>query len=183
MASSAIENQVYTVDDIYDLPDGVRAELIDGEVYYMAPPMREHQRIVGRLSRIIGNYIDAKQGRCEVYEAPFQVRLNKDDKNYVEPDISVICDPGKLTDYGCAGAPDWVIEVVSPGSVKMDYGIKLFKYRSAGVREYWLADPTTRNVIVYNFEKNDVTKFLFTDPIPSGIYPDLTIVIEPVVSQ
>ncbi|MCC8044578.1 MAG: Uma2 family endonuclease [Clostridiales bacterium] len=175
----ALEKEDYTIDDINDLPDGVRAELIDGQIYYMAPPMREHQRITGRLSRIIGNYIDAKHGGCEVYEAPFQVRLNKDDKNYVEPDISVICDTDKLTDYGCAGAPDWVIEVVSPGSVKMDYGIKLFKYRSAGVREYWLVDPMSRTVIVYNFEKDDVTKYPFTESVPSGIYPDLMIAIEP----
>lgn len=67
--------------------------------------------------------------------------LNGDDKVYVEPDISVICDRDKLTDKGCAGAPDWVIEVASPGSRKMDYFVKLFQYQAAGVREYWIVDP------------------------------------------
>ena len=73
--------------------------------------------------------------------APFAVFLNADDKNYVEPDISVICDKSKLTDKGCNGAPDWIIEIVSSGSRRMDYYTKLFKYRTAGVREYWIVDP------------------------------------------
>lgn len=106
-----------------------------------APPNRGHQRIVGELYTIINNYIKKKNGRCEVDIAPFAVFLNEDDNNYVEPDISVICDEDKLNDRGCSGAPDWIIEVVSPSSRRMDYIIKLFKYRTAGVREYWIVDP------------------------------------------
>ena len=141
----------YTIEDIYVLPDGQRAELIDGTMYMMAPPKRIHQEIVIELSTVINTYIKNKRGECKVYPAPFAVFLNSDDKNYVEPDISVICDKTKLTDDGCNGAPDWIIEVVSPSSRRMDYILKLFKYRSAGVREYWIVDPDKNRVTVYNF--------------------------------
>ncbi|MCD7744443.1 MAG: Uma2 family endonuclease [Lachnospiraceae bacterium] len=169
------EKKRYTTDDIYSLPEGLRAELIDGRIYYMPFPTRQHQRLIGALSRIIGNYIDKNHGSCEVDIAPFAVFLNKDDSNYVEPDISVICDPGKLNDKGCEGAPDWVIEVVSPGSRQMDYLIKLIKYQSAGVREYWLVDPDKDRVTVYSFEKNEQNEYSFADTVPVGIYPDFSI--------
>lgn len=135
------QEKLYTTADIYDLPEGQRAELIDGQIYYMAPPNRRHQKISSQLHGKIWNYISSKNGSCEVYSAPFAVFLNEDDRNYVEPDISVICDPEKLTDRGCTGAPDWIIEIVSPSSRRMDYFVKLFKYRSSGVREYWIVDP------------------------------------------
>ena len=165
----------YTIEDIYNLPDGQRAELIDGQIYYMAPPSRRHQRIILSLSRQIADYIDAKNGTCEVDIAPFAVFLNEDDKTYVEPDISVICDSDKLTDQGCKGAPDWIIEIVSPGSRRMDYFTKLFKYRTAGVREYWLVDPIKNFVIVYNFDRSDSEPYTFADTIKAGIYDDLYI--------
>ena len=165
----------YTIKDIYNLPDGQRAELIDGQIYYMTPPSRRHQRIILSLSRQIADYIDAKNGTCEVDIAPFAVFLNEDAKTYVEPDISVICDSDKLTDQGCKGAPDWIIEIVSPGSRKMDYFTKLFKYRTAGVREYWIVDPIKNFVIVYNFDKSDSEQYTFADTIKAGIYDDLYI--------
>ena len=127
------KEEIYTIDDIYALPDGERAELIDGKIYNMAPPNRTHQRILLSISRKIADYIDSKKGDCEINIAPFAVFLNKDDVNYVEPDISVVCDPVKLDEKGCHGAPDWIIEIVSPGSKAMDYFTKLFKYRTAGV--------------------------------------------------
>jgi Uma2 family endonuclease len=167
--------QLHTIEDIYDLPDGVRAELIDGQMYMMAPPNRRHQGIAGTLYHKIASYIDAKGGSCKPYIAPFAVFLNADDRNYVEPDISVICDHSKLTDRGCSGAPDWVIEIVSPGSRRMDYFIKLFKYRTAGVREYWIVDPDKERITVYNFESEDTADYTFTDSVQTGIYPDLTI--------
>ena len=111
-----LQKQAYTVDDIYALPDGQRAELIDGEMYMMAPPSMIHQKIVTRLSADINNYIRHKHGDCESFVAPFAVFLNADDKNYVEPDISIICDKRKLEDRGCNGAPDWIIEIVSPAT-------------------------------------------------------------------
>ena len=103
------QERIYTTDDIYNLPDGERAELIDGQIYYMAPPTRRHQLIAGNLFTIINTYIKSRGSSCEPYIAPFAVFLNADDKNYVEPDISVICDKSKLTDKGCNGAPDWII--------------------------------------------------------------------------
>lgn len=169
--------RIYTVDDIYALPEGQRAELIDGQIYYMAPPSRKHQRIVLSMSRSIADYIDSKKVPCEVDIAPFAVFLNCNDKAYVEPDISVICDRDKLTDQGCNGAPDWIIEVVSPGSKRMDYYIKLFKYRTAGVREYWIVNPDTNRVMVYNFQEDDAGDYSFSDSIPAGIYPGFSITL------
>ena len=97
-------------------------------------------------------------------------------KNYVEPDISVICDKHKLDDRGCNGAPDWIIEIVSPSTEHMDYGIKLFKYRSAGVREYWIINPRTRIVNVFDFEHDqESAQYSFEDEIPVCIYSDLTL--------
>ena len=122
------QNVPLTIDDIYALPDGKRAELIDGRLYDMAPPSRRHQKILGILYQTIANYIADKGGSCEVYSAPFAVFLNQDEFNYVEPDISVICNLDKLDEKGCNGAPDWVVEIVSPSSHRMDYFIKLFKY-------------------------------------------------------
>ena len=143
------QERIYTIEDIYNLPEGIRAELIDGQIYYMAPPTRRHQRIAGTLYRKIADYIDKKGGSCEVDIAPFAVFLNENDKNYVEPDISVICDQNKLNDKGCIGAPDWIIEIVSPGSRRTDYFTKLFKYRTAGVREYWIVQSQKMNIPEY----------------------------------
>lgn len=169
------QERLYTTDDIYALPEGTRAELIDGRIYYMAPPSRKHQEIAGELFSIIRNYIVNKGGSCKPYIAPFAVFLNTDDKNYVEPDISVICDKSKLTDKGCTGAPDWIIEIVSPGSRRMDYFIKLFKYRTAGVREYWIVDPDKNRILVYSFETEDTIEYSFSESVKAGIYPDLSI--------
>lgn len=169
------QNKVYTIEDIYALPEGTRAELIDGQIYYMAPPSRKHQEITGLLYRKVADYIDQNHGSCRPYIAPFAVFLNANDRNYVEPDISVICDLNKLNDKGCAGAPDWIIEVVSPSSRPMDYYTKLFKYRTAQVREYWIVDPAKNRVSVYNFEQNTMEEYSFDDDVPSGIYPGFTI--------
>ena len=169
------KQETYTIEDIYALPEGERAELIDGKIYDMAPPNRRHQKISGKLHQVIANYIDSKSGECEVYSAPFAVFLNEDDRNYVEPDISIICDQSKLTDKGCNGAPDWIIEIVSPSNRQMDYYKKLFKYRTAGVREYWVVDPDRQLVTVYNFEKETMDQYSFGDDVPAGIYEDFSI--------
>lgn len=172
------KEEIYTVEDIYALPEGERAELIDGKIYYMAPPSRVHQDIVFALSRKIADYIDSENGRCKVYLAPFAVFLNEDDRNYVEPDISIICDSDKLNDKGCVGAPDWIIEIVSPGSKQTDYYIKLFKYRTAGVREYWVADPDRKIVTVYNFEYDTMVEYPFGEEVPAGIYEGFSVKVE-----
>lgn len=164
-----------TIDDIYNLPEGQRAELMDGKLYMMSAPSMIHQRIVMELSFRIRSYIGRKKGDCEIFPAPFAVFLNADNETYLEPDISVICDKNKLTDNGCEGAPDWVIEIVSPSSRAMDYLKKLVKYSAAGVREYWIADPDKKHVMVYNFERDTVEEYSFTDKIKAGIYEDLEI--------
>lgn len=170
--------EIYTIDDIYALPDGERAELIDGEIYYMAPPSWTHQRISSKLHQVIANYIDSNHGECHVLAAPFAVFLNNDDINYVEPDISVICDASKLDEKGCHGAPDWVIEIVSQSSKSRDYMTKLFKYRAAGVREYWIVDPEKQMVSVYGFEKDLVEQYDFGEDVPAGIYEGFLIKVE-----
>ena len=170
-----LKNDTYTTDYIYSLPEGQRAELIDGKLYNMAPPSFKHQDISFALARKIADYIDSKNGECKVILAPFAVFLNKDNKNYVEPDISVICDKNKLDDHGCNGAPDWIIEIVSPSSKRMDYGIKLFKYRTAGVHEYWIVDPMKNSIMVYNFKTDDVMDYTFADSVKANLYNDLKI--------
>ena len=142
----------YTSKDYWNLPDGQRAELIDGQFYNMAPPSRIHQEISYQISRFLGNYIESNGGKCRVYPAPFAVNLDADDKDWVEPDISVICDPNKLTDRGCSGAPDLIFEIVSPSSRRMDYNIKNALYAQSGIREYWIVDPVKERVTVYHYE-------------------------------
>lgn len=170
-----LKSDSYTTEYIYSLPEGQRAELIDGVIYDMAPPSFLHQKIIHHISTEIELYIRSKNGSCEVIPAPFAVFLNNDNKTYVEPDISVICDKTKLDEYGCNGAPDWIIEVVSPSSKRMDYYTKLFKYRAAGVREYWIVDKSKNRITIYNFEKDDIKEYFFQDSVDSGIYPDLKI--------
>ena len=170
--------EIYTVDDIYSLPEGERAELIDGQIYFMAPHTTNHQRILNYLNTEINLFIRKNNGECEVSPAPFAVFLNENDKNYVEPDISVICDKNKITDKGCQGAPDWVIEIVSPSTKQMDYYKKLFKYRTAGVREYWVVDPDRKLVTVYNFERDTMEEYPFGEAVPAGIYEEFSIKVQ-----
>lgn len=172
------KDDIYTINDIYTLPDGERAELIDGKIYYMAPPGRTHQRLLFSLSRKIADHIDSENGDCEVNIAPFAVFLNSDDTNYVEPDISVVCDLSKLDEKGCHGAPDWIIEIVSPGNKPMDYFTKLFKYRSSDVREYWIVDPAKEMTTVYRFEKETMGQYSFGEDVPVGIYEGFSIKIQ-----
>lgn len=169
---------IYTIEDIYALPDGERAELIDGKIYYMSPPNTRHQALVMDLSYQIKDYLRHNNGECSVFPAPFAVFLNGNDKNYVEPDISIICDKNKITDKGCNGAPDWVIEIVSPSSKAMDYFTKLFKYRTAGVREYWIVDPAKEMIMVYRFEKETMEQYSFGEDVAVGIYERFSIKVD-----
>lgn len=170
------QEKLYTIEDIYALPEGTRAELIDGQIYYMTPPSRIHQRLLFELGRIIADYITKNSDSCEVDIAPFAVFLHGDDKSYVEPDISVICDRNKLNDRGCVGAPDWIIEIVSPSNPENDYITKLSLYKSAGVREYWIVDPRTKTIKVYFFEGAIFAQnYSFTDTVKANIYNDLYI--------
>ena len=168
----------YTIADIYALPDGVRAELIDGNLHYMATPTRTHQKLAGEIYLSVANYIKAHDGSCEVYISPFAVYLFADESTYLEPDLTVVCDTSKLDEKGCWGAPDWVVEVLSPATGSKDMGLKRNKYKAAGVREYWIIDPEKKVVIVYLFGKEDkeeVTLYSFEDQISCSLFPDLVI--------
>ena len=170
-----------TIDDILALPEGERAELIDGRIYMMASPGFRHQRLIGRAHLQLGNYIEDNHGKCVVVQSPFAVYLNEE-RDYLEPDLMIICDPSKIHEDGCYGAPDWVMEVISPSSRSRDSLLKLFKYRTEGVREYCLVDPDRNRVTVYRFnpdeEQEEVNEYSLTDAIPIGIYEDLSITLE-----
>lgn len=166
----------YTVTDIEALPEGERAELINGEMFMMAAPALGHQDLLMWLGTAIRNYIVANRGECRVLPAPFAVYIRKDQYNYVEPDISVICDKSKLDNKGCHGAPDWVIEIVSLSSRRMDYVRKLALYSEAGVKLYWIVDPERRNVTVYDLEHEGAPEFhSFSERVKVDIYEDFTI--------
>ena len=174
--------KVYTSEDYWNLPEGERAELIDGRLYAMAPPSRIHQRLVMELAGTIRDFIRSHHGNCQVYPSPFAVNLDADDRNWVEPDISVICDPNKLTDRGCTGAPDLIFEIVSPASRKMDYSLKNTIYSEAGVREYWIVDPAKERVTVYHYEEDAAPViYSFSQEISVGIYQGLTIRINDLI--
>lgn len=180
---SLIQGKIYTIEDIYALPDGQRAELINGRIYMMAPPNTTHQSLVSEFTITIGNYIRSKDRNCKVFPAPFAVFLNKDNQNYVEPDISVICDKDKLNDKGCNGAPNWIIEVISPSTSRIDYEVKLFKYRTAGVHEYWIVNPMKKTVTVFDLENEEKSnQYDFDETISSCIYEDLKINIASLLS-
>jgi len=178
MSEALAHAKIYTEEDYYNLPENVRAELIDGQIYYMAAPSRIHQEILGFMFNTIFNHVTSHKTPCKVYPAPFAVKLfSEDGKNVVEPDISVICDPNKLTDRGCTGAPDWIIEIVSPGNFSHDYVRKLNLYMDAGVREYWIVNPINHSVYVYFLEEDKfrTTAYTFQDKIKVNIYDDLWI--------
>lgn len=165
----------YTFDDIRNLPENVRAELIDGQICYLAHPKTIHQALVTDFVSTINQYIKEHNGDCRVFATPFGVYLDKNTNTFVEPDICVICERSKIDFEGCNGAPDWIIEIVSPSSICMDYVKKLFKYRTAGVREYWIVDPLKSRILVYCFEKDSIDEFSFRDTISSEVLNGLEI--------
>ena len=174
---------LYSESDYESLPEDVRAELINGQLYYQAAPSRIHQKILNAVNNTIYNYIHAKGGSCEVYPAPFAVKLQEENENIVEPDISVICDPGKLTDRGCTGAPDWIVEIISPSTASHDYIRKLNLYADAGVREYWIVDPREEKVLVYRLAEEEikVEPHSFQEKVKAGIFEYLWIDFQEVV--
>ena len=144
----------YTFADCLTWGESENIEIIDGEAVMMAPPTRIHQEISGELFRQLANFLEGK--KCKVYAAPFAVRLFEKDGDtpedvdtMVEPDISVVCDHDKLDKHGCKGAPDLVVEVLSPSTQRHDRLVKLDLYQRAGVREYWIVDPDSSTVQVF----------------------------------
>ena len=149
------EKARYTFADVLAWADEERAELIDGEVVLMAPaPTTAHQLISGELFGQLHSYLKGK--KCKVISAPFDVRLFEQDGDspedidtVVDPDISIVCDPSKLDKHGCKGAPDMVMEILSPSTQRHDRLVKLGLYQRAGVREYWIVDPDSSTVQVF----------------------------------
>lgn len=154
-----VEQTRYTLANCLTWDGNELVEIIDGEAFMMATPSRIHQKISGELFRQLANYLEGK--KCEVYSAPFSVRLFEQDGDrpedvdtVVEPDISVVCDQSKLDKYGCKGAPDLIVEILSPSSLRHDRLVKLNLYQRAGVREYWIVDPENRSVMVFLPDSN-----------------------------
>ena len=181
------KEEKYTYNDYCQWDDGNRYELIDGEVYLMAPaPGIGHQRISGGLSNQLYNYLRGK--RCEVFTAPFDVRLNADtaDDTVVQPDISVICDPNKIKNgKSCVGAPDMIMEILSPSTAKRDNFVKFKRYLAAGVREYWIVNPETKTVHVYVLKEDEYVSRVYgeTDSVPVGVLEDCLINLADVFPQ
>lgn len=152
----------YTFANVLEWDEREHVELIEGSPVMMAPPSRTHQKISGELGRQLGNYLEGK--KCEVYAAPFAVRLFEKEGSrpeevdtMVEPDLSVVCDPGKLDDLGCKGAPDLIIEILSPSTQRHDRLVKYNLYQRAGVREYWIVDPSAKSIQTFVLEDGRYT--------------------------
>jgi Uma2 family endonuclease len=137
----------------WELLPGERYEIIHGEAYAMSAPNEAHQAVSGELFRQLANFFHGKP--CKVRAAPYDVRLfyeeDGEDDTVVQPDISVICDENKRGPEGCRGAPDFVLEVLSPSNGAIEMARKFDLYREAGVREYWVADPESMTVLCYVF--------------------------------
>lgn len=151
----------YTIDDYYALPDEKRVELIDGYFYDMAAPAFLHQLIAGEIYRQIANFIFDHDGSCLPGIAPIDVQLDCDEKTMVQPDVLILCDPSKNRNRVIFGAPDFVLEVISPSSRKKDFAIKAHKYLEAGVKEYWIIDPKYEVLHVYDFREEYETPVIY----------------------
>lgn len=149
--------ETITLEQYEALPENRRAEVFDGIVYDMASPSQIHQTLSMELSNTLYNYLKNKKGSCQVFSAPFDVKLSARPLTIVQPDIMVIRDKNKLDGKRCNGAPDFIIEIVSPANPSDDYIRKLYHYKNAGVREYWIVDPRRKIVTVNYFEGNIVS--------------------------
>ncbi|MDR0584167.1 MAG: Uma2 family endonuclease [Treponema sp.] len=177
----------YTYKDYLETDEDYRAEFFDGHIYVASPPARYHQGIGRNLLLKIGNFLEGKPAR--VYPAPFGVRLfpksDLSDGTYVEPDITVICDPAKLDDRGCNGPPDMIIEILSPSNRQNDMLVKFRKYLQAGVREYWIVDTEekTVHVCILDGEQYRVSVYGELQTVPVTVLPGCTIELKPIFAD
>jgi len=178
------DDRRYTYSDYLKWDDDQRWELIDGVPYLMSAPSRWHQKIIGNLFGILYNLLKGKS--CEAYVSPFDVRLNVDtyDNTVVQPDILVVCDTDKLNDAGLKGAPDFVVEVLSPSTSNKDRFLKFDKYRQAGVREYWIIETDAKKVSAHILSNDDYITCIYseTDLIPISVLDNCTIDLTEVFS-
>jgi Uma2 family endonuclease len=184
--------ETFTYGDYLRWDDGERWELIDGVAYNMTPaPARRHQGILTQLAGQFFNYL--KDIPCKLYLAPFDVRLPLSDEadeettTVVQPDLVVVCDPDKLDDRGCRGAPDLVIEILSPSTIRKDMKVKLDLYERHGVREFWLVNPEYNTVMIFDLGHDNrygrPRIYTDEDSAPVGIFEDLVIDLKAVFAE
>ncbi|MCI8338809.1 MAG: Uma2 family endonuclease [Lachnospiraceae bacterium] len=170
------QQETITLEQYEALPEEKRIEVFDGIAYDMASPSQIHQSISMQLSTVINNYLLRKKGDCSIFSAPFDVKLSDTPLIIVQPDIMVICDKDKLDEKRCNGAPDFIIEIVSPRNPSDDYIRKAYYYKNYGVREYWIVDPKRRMITVNSFEEDLLNiQYSFESTIKINIYDDLFI--------
>lgn len=161
----------YTIEDYRELPEEKRVELIDGYFYDMALPTVLHQRIAGEIYRQISNFVMEHNGQCVPLMSPIDVQLDCDERTMVQPDVAIVCESEKVCSWGIYGAPEFILEVISPSTKRKDYTKKMLKYMEAGVKEYWILDPYQQKLLVYFFESEVCPVIHGIDrPVPVGIY-------------
>lgn len=176
--STAIQPQpeTITLEQYEALPMEKRVEVFDGIIYDMASPSQIHQSILLELCTLLNSYVKSRKGNCKVFPAPFDVKLSENPLTIVQPDIMIVCDKDKLDENRCNGAPDFIIEIVSPGNPSDDYIRKAYYYKNYGVREYWVVDPKRRMVTVNYFEGDLINvAYSFDATIKVNIFDDLLI--------
>jgi Uma2 family endonuclease len=179
MADALGKEKSYTYADILEMDEHTRAEIIDGELFMMAPPSTGHQIISRELVGQLWQFLRGKP--CQVFPAPFGVRLfpreDLRDDTFLEPDIVVVCDPAKLTKAGCEGAPDMVVEILSPSNTRHEMLLKFKKYLAAGVREYWVVDGDEKTVEIHVFDQGRCMTSVAEggDEVPLTALPGCTI--------
>ena len=178
MSALQPQPQITSLEQYEALPENIRAEVFDDQIYYMAGPSQEHQTLSTELTTILNSYIKSRNYPCRVFHAPFDVKLSDTPLTIVQPDLMIVCDRDKLDGKRCNGAPDFIIEIVSPSTAADDYIRKLYYYKNANVREYWIVNPKTHTVNVFDFELDQKSgQYSFDDAIPVCIYEDLGICI------
>ena len=182
----AIKKDFYTYEDYCKFNDEKRREIINGVIYLLASPIKEHEDILSNLFLELGGYLKSKKDeKCKIYTS-FDVRLPKENEtketasNVVRPDIFIVCDEKKLTRRGCVGAPDLVIEILSPSTGKKDKTEKFNLYQEHGVKEYWVVDPYSQVIDRFlldeeNSKYKQAETFGTNDTIGPAIFPDFKI--------
>ncbi len=188
------ESQRYTYSDYLTWFDNRRRELIDGFIHLMSAPNEIHARLSSAIIWSLNTFVRKRKGKCRVYHAPFDVRLplrglTDDDKiyNVVQPDLCVICDLSKLDGRGCIGAPDLIVEVLSPSTLKYDWNYKFNLYEKAGVKEYWIIDPKAQTINVFLLQENGEydlgTVYDYEQQVPVNIFKGLEINLKSLLEE